>query len=299
MYMTKLINLTDLGKKTWSLYQKKFALLVGLLLVPFLLFTISPLVYQTTGFLYLPFSLLLFGLGFFSSLWAGTAAVVVLHERSKLTMREALTQSLPKVWPLFWVGIIIGFIAGGGALLFLIPGIILSVYFIFAKLIVVVEGDKGMRALTRSREYVRGYFWPILGRYLVVVISTIVIYLVLGFIVTLLSSLVNNILSPEIGVAVSLLLQTLITVLISPLALTAVYVLYNNVRHVKGDLPPVQTKKQSVWYLVIGLAGWIFLFVMLALALVVLTSALGGFLLGAFVSDIFNNSALMSTTNII
>ncbi|HRZ30521.1 MAG TPA: hypothetical protein P5274_02555 [Candidatus Paceibacterota bacterium] len=297
--MTKLINLADLGKKTWSLYQKKFATFVGLLLVPFALLTISPVLYQSVGFFYFPLSLVLFGLGLFSILWAGTAAVVVLHERSKLTVRESLTRSWSKVWPLFWVGIIVGFVAGGGALLFLIPGIILSVYFIFAKLIVVVEGDKGMRALTRSREYVRGYFWPILGRFLAIVIVTGIIYLTLSFVASLLGDLTTLLLSQEIGVAILLITQALINVLISPLALTAVYVLYSNVRHVKGDLPPVQTKRQSVWYLVIGLAGWIFLLVMIALALIVLMSAVGGYLLGSFISDISNNSALFFSNNII
>ena len=297
--MTKLIKLTDLSQKTWSLYQKKFVILISLFLTPFLLFTISPLLYQTTGFLYMPLSLLLFVLGFLSALWAGTAAVVVLHERSKLTIRESLVRSRGKVWPLFWVGIIVGFIVSGGTFLFLVPGIILSVYFIFAKLIVVIEGDKGMRALARSREYVRNYFWPVLGRYLVILVITSLAYLFLDYIASLLGSLTTSILSPEIGVAVLLVAQALVTVVISPLALTAMYVLYDNVRHTKGDLHPVQTKKQNIWYLVIGLAGWIFLFAMILLALVTLTSALGGYLLGAFVSDIFNNSALMSTTNII
>lgn len=296
--MTKLITLTDLSQKTWSLYQKKFSTLIGLLLIPFVLFLISPLLYQSANFFYFPLALILFALGFFMALWTGTAAIVVLVERGKITIKESLARSWSKVWPLFWVGVTIGFVAGGGLFLFLIPGIILSVYFIFAKIIVVTEGDKGMRALVRSREYVRGYFWPVFGRYLAIVAVVFIAYLVLGFSASWLGDLFTSLSSPEIGSAVLLITQALINIFVSTLALTAVYVLYDNVRRVRGESDSLPVKKQSFWYLVIGLAGWIFLLMMIALALVVLVSAVGGYVLGAFVSDIFNNSALMSTTNI-
>jgi len=295
--MPKLINPIVLLKKSWALYCQKFGILVSLLAVPFLLFTISPLLAQTEDFLYLPFSLLLLALAFFAIWWAGTAVVIVLRDREEtLTIKEALARSWGKLLPVLWVGLIVGAIAGGASMLFLIPGLIFGVYFIFAKLIAVVEKEKGMNALIKSREYVRDYFWPVVGRYLLIVAVTSFGYFVLSFVASLPSKIFLTAWNAEVGTAVFLILQVVVHALISPLALVAMYLLYTDVRRVKADLVLEKNNKSGLFYLLVDLGGWLFLGVMIVLATVVLTSAVGGYVLGAFVSDIFNNQALLPMT---
>ncbi len=287
--MTKLINLTDLAKGTWSLYREKFAILVGLMALPFILFIISPLLAQTFDFLYLPLSVVLILIACFLMVWTGTAAIIVLRDRGdKLTIKEALTRSKDKIWPVIWVSIILGFIVCGASMLFLVPGLILAFYFLFAKLIVIVEDEPGMRALVKSREYLRGYFWPIVGRYLVIVLVSFAVYFILGLASSFLGQTFSSALGARAGTAILLVLQALVNIVIFPLMMIPAYLLYANVKKVRGDVVVDPKSKQGLIYLVISLAGWIFLGVVIALIVIVFTSAIGGYLIGAFASDIFN-----------
>lgn len=50
------------------------------------------------------------------------------------------------------------------ALLLIIPGIIYSVFYSFAVFAFFFEDKKGMSAIRRSKELVKGYWWPVFGR---------------------------------------------------------------------------------------------------------------------------------------
>jgi hypothetical protein len=290
--MTKLINLTDLARKTWALYVAKFGVLVGLMALPFVLFIISPLLAQTEDFLYLPFSLLLMVVAFVAMLWGGTAAVIVLRDREEnLSIKEAYKRSQSKLWPVIWVAIIVCFIVGGASMLFIIPGLILAFYFLFAKIIVITEEETGLKALVKSREYLRGYFWPVVGRYLAIVIVSTLVLAIFNSVASIVTQATSSFLNSVGREALLLVLQTFINIVIFPLMIIPAYLLYDNVREVKSDLNFVPST--GLTYLWIGLAGWVFLGVLIVLAIVVFTTAIGGFLLGAFATDIFNSQALL------
>lgn len=53
-------------------------------------------------------------------------------------------------------------------LLLIIPGIVYAVFYSFASYVLFFEGLKGRAALKRSIEIVKGYFWPVFGRFLLV-----------------------------------------------------------------------------------------------------------------------------------
>ncbi len=296
--MKKLINLKKLLRQSRAVYRAKFPVLFGLLVLPFTLFIISPLLVQSFDFLYLPLSLLLTILGLFLLLWGGTAAIIVIRDRDEnLSIREALERSKGKIWPLLWVSIIVGFIVVGASILFLIPGLILAVYFIFAKIIVVAEDETGLVALAKSREYVRDYFWPVLGRYLVIVILTTIVVAIFAGIISALSQALISVWGRAVSEALVIILQALVNAIIFPFVLSATYLLYENVREVKGEVS-VEEKNNQAWiYLGVGLAGWIFLAVLIVLAIVILTTAIGGYVLGAFASNIFNSQALIKATS--
>lgn len=50
------------------------------------------------------------------------------------------------------------------SLLLIIPGLIFSVFYSFAIYTFFFENKRGMKAIKRSKELVKGYFWPVLGR---------------------------------------------------------------------------------------------------------------------------------------
>ncbi|MFA4999344.1 MAG: hypothetical protein WC519_01285 [Parcubacteria group bacterium] len=78
-----------------------------------------------------------------------------------------------------WIIILIALVVLPGFIAGIIPGIIISVFLMFSSLIFMDDGTKGMSALIKSKNYIKGFFWPIVGRLtlfsLVVMGGTIVI----------------------------------------------------------------------------------------------------------------------------
>ncbi len=89
-------------------------------------------------------------------------------------------------WPAVWIGILnIVAIAGGFALL-VVPGVILAIALAFANYVLVVEDRRGLQALVKSRAYVAGRWWAVVGRALIAagifILAMVLIYDPLFFI---------------------------------------------------------------------------------------------------------------------
>lgn len=67
--------------------------------------------------------------------------------------------------PYLLTSIAVGFATLGGLILFIIPGIVFSIWFAFASTIVVIEQTRIFEAMRRSRALVRGRFGSVLWRY--------------------------------------------------------------------------------------------------------------------------------------
>ncbi|MDA8597112.1 hypothetical protein N9L26_02105 [Candidatus Pacebacteria bacterium] len=89
-------------------------------------------------------------------------------------------------WSLTWLSLLMGLIIMTGFVLLIIPGIILSIYLTLAFFVLVHEDRRGLDALVRSTELVRGHWWGVFGR-------AAVLFLV-GFIVGVALSIVSEIL---------------------------------------------------------------------------------------------------------
>ncbi len=72
------------------------------------------------------------------------------------------------------VSIYVSIVTQVGYLFFYIPGLMLSVYLLFALYVAIDGQDKGVKVLTVSTSLVYGRFWPVLGR---VIISVIILAL--------------------------------------------------------------------------------------------------------------------------
>ncbi len=59
-----------------------------------------------------------------------------------------------------------------GSVLFIIPGFVVAIWFSMFTLVFVAEGKRGIEVLKRSKELVKGYFWPLVGRFIVLGIAT-------------------------------------------------------------------------------------------------------------------------------
>jgi len=291
--MTKLIGVSELFKKTWAIYREKFTLFVGLLALPLLLMVISQLLMLVGNGLVSTLAKLIGLVAGVGILWGGASLILALRDRAQaLTIKESYRLSwTKKLLSLIWVAILTMFIAGGACWLFLVPGIILTVWLIFAQILVLVENEKGMTAIVKSREYTRGYFWPILGRYALAMVVLGIVYLVIMSVAGLITQKLLGGLSYAI---ISSLLGAIINILLMPLAVVYLYLLYENLKQVKGGSVAIDpAKKQKVWYLAIGLAGWILVAIVWIFFASILVALFGGLFLGQAMANLAGQSPAM------
>lgn len=166
----------ELFDQTWGLYKRRaltliliYLAIVLLVLVPVAILTGLGLLIGFSG----PVVALLVLLGLLAmplfATWGGAAFTCAIVD-DQLGVGDAFRRGRSLILPFLWVFTLLGFIITGGYLLLIIPGIIFSVWFFFAQYIVVAEDTRGMTALLKSREYVRGFGWAVCGRLLLVMI---------------------------------------------------------------------------------------------------------------------------------
>lgn len=247
--------------KAWEIYQRRFGTL--LLLVLFAAFSVvfSVLLFVAIGALLSQLApdmrrALMAGgaltgviAGMGVMFWGIGAFICAVADES-LGAKSALEKGWLLFGPFLWLFSLTGFITGGGFLLLIIPGIIFSVWFGFAKFILVTEGGKGMDAMLKSKEYVRGRWGEVFGR-----------LFVLWFFEVAFSSI------PYVGVFCALFY--------APYAMIARYVLYTDLKAARGTVPATYPTSEKALWIGIGAIGYI------ALPIVAF------FLLGAFLASMF------------
>lgn len=68
-----------------------------------------------------------------------------------------------KFLTILWVSILSVFAVMGGMILFVIPGIIAAIWLVVVRFVIIIEGDRGMDALAKSKSYVAGRWWTVCG----------------------------------------------------------------------------------------------------------------------------------------
>ncbi|MBI1919845.1 MAG: zinc-ribbon domain-containing protein [Geobacter sp.] len=247
--------------RAWEIYQRRFGTLILLLLFAIFSLLLSVLLFAGIGALLSGLApdmrRPLIAAGVVTGLMAGLAvmfwgigAFICAVTDESLGMREALENGWQLFGPFLWLFSLTGFIAGGGFLLLVIPGIIFSVWFVFAKFILVAEGERGMDAVLKSKEYVRGRWGEVFGRLFVI-----------WFFETAVSSI------PYVGVICALFF--------APYAMIARYLLYKDVKAVRGPVPSTYPTSEKALWIGIGAIGYI------ALPIIAIL------LVGAFLTSMF------------
>lgn len=198
--MEKLLPIQDLFKKSFSLYKPRLwtMMVLGLIswgasMIIFAVFGVAGFTAFAIGKNVLSFNLvtallLLVGalLVIIVNVWIQIALMyAVKEEHVKTGAKDLLLTVHSRMASYYWVVFLRGLITLAGFILFIIPGIIFSVWFCFAQYAFVFEDTRGMKALYRSRELVKGYWWPVMGRLLLLLAVTMLISSIakLGFLI--------------------------------------------------------------------------------------------------------------------
>jgi hypothetical protein len=280
----------DLLKRTWQVYKTRLGTFLGIMSLPIFPIIIigilhkirAEIIYRSFGISISPFwhrvseILLKYGeyyddffiiLFLFLSLisaflffWASVSLLYAIKEReTKLGIKKCLQKGWHKIIPFVWISILAGFITTGGFLLLIIPGIILRVWFSLAIFVLISEDLKGMNALFRSKQWVEGYWWKVFWRLFVITLLSIVVFSPTLF------------LKKEIGKDV---IEGIISLFWSPFYLTYSFLIYEDLKKVKGEIPfEVPKKRTKIKYILVGVLG--FLLVPIILISVVFAAFIG------------------------
>lgn len=128
----------------------------------------------------------------------------------------------------WWVLFLSGIICLGGFILLIVPGIIFAIWYCLASFILISENLKGMNALNKSKEYVKGRWGQVFWRILVVAVASMIASIVIGIV------------SRIFGSAGMALGQVASGLVITPVVVIYTFMMYTNLKEtVSTNTAPV------------------------------------------------------------
>ena len=216
--------------QAWNLYKNRIGTYLGITIIPVVIpillgLVLSGVVTLVRNFILLmALSILVGFVSFLFQIWGQLALIYAIKDRDEgIGFKESYRRAWGKLHSMIWISILTGLIVGGASMLLIIPGVIFFVWTIFALFVFAVEGERGLRALIKSREYVRGYWWPVFGRFLFILFIALVIA-----IIPALLSIVSQDLAE--------LLNGLIWIFFAPLGALYLFLIFTNLKEAKKDM---------------------------------------------------------------
>ena len=168
------------------------------------------------------------------------------------------------IWSFLWIMALTILVVLPGFVALIIPGIIISMIISFSMFIFMDEGVKGMAALAKSREYFRGYFWPIIGRfalYILVAVGAAMVVSIIGGILGLIHESMESI------------LQTVFNVFIlAPIGLCFSWRLYKDLKEKRPEVASAPVPEKRNWIKGLAIIGAALVAVALIVAIVMAPS---------------------------
>ncbi len=159
---------------------------------------------QTTSLFNNFFSFLVFSIALLA---VAKCAERVITQRD-ITLGEAFSDALRR-WPRYlWTAFLGGLIVAG-LCVFIIPGIMWAVYYLFVVYVVAMTSLSGKKALDYSKGLVKGAFWRTLGYFFVIGVATAVPSLMLALVGQTIANLVTPSLPPLARLTVNTLADDL------------------------------------------------------------------------------------------
>lgn len=240
-----LVNGRVLLKNAWRIYKNRFWTLIGLAATPValkiagtFLFVNAASIFATKNYLIIiPTALLsiaIFVIGIVLMWWSLLALFYAVKGADEnIGFRKAFRLSWGKqIWSFIWIAILMGLVNFGGFILFIIPGLIFTVWFILSQYVFVIEGHRGFDALLRSKEYVSGRWWAVFGR--IFGFTLFVFFVSIPFIAIFF--LIFAIAPENIFQISSTILSQLFSLLLVPLTAAYFYSLYVALRETRPQL---------------------------------------------------------------
>mgnify|MGYP001600059869 FL=1 len=256
-------------KESVHIFKSRLRTMLGISIVPFIIFlpVVAVIGISKTFGLLMPQLVTGFGVGlvilvilgiliFLCALllwtWAQVALLYAIKDRNEpIGFKESFRRGWKVLRAWWWLAIVSGFMVIGGLFLFVVPGILFAVWFCLAAYILVAENIRGMDALMKSREYVRGMWWSVAWRMLCLVIIWILISVLLSIF--------------QLGSEASNTIQSIIDLFLTPIFTIYLFLIYERLRAIKGENIQPQSKKGR--FIAVAIIGAIAIPILITLAL--------------------------------
>lgn len=291
-------SLTALFQQVLDIYKKRWKTLIGILLLSrialsavalagLLIFALVYTLSRELGTaLVVPLLLLLFIALIIWQLWESLALLdAITSDTAHPGILGFLHRTKGRLFSYSWLLLLQMVLTLGAFFLFFLPGLIFAVWFSFASYIFLLEGETGIRAMLKSREYVRHLWLPVAWRILLGVLCVALFSAGVAATPSLLLTPIQFMMDPASVLTVggnaasytpslsirlmgifSSLIVTLLSLFLSPLLVIYYYVLYRNVRGIKGQISlPVRASART--YFVVAAVGWLLVVCLGALVL--------------------------------
>ena len=180
----------------------------------------------------------------FVALWLVFAIKQAL-DTGDVIIKEAFRSTLRNLFPYIWVGLLVYFIALPGFFLLIIPGVILAVHLSMSHLVLVDENIKGLNAVIKSMDYVKGKAFWVIGNFIVLTILALVTFVPIMLLFAGFGEFFY-------GIAISL-----ISVLISPIPWIFAFLMFRALKAAKGSYIPAPTRKRRIKFALLALIGFV------------------------------------------
>lgn len=192
----KLERSCELLKSTWTDYKKYAFKFIELLVyglvgsLPFLIlvFVFLKVLIQNNGTL--PsfgvlgiLAVLFIGAFILMFIWnfrAQIGGIILLKEDYQPSPKESFKKADKYLVPFLGVSALLLLLIFAWGLLFLLPALIFGIYYGFSQYIQVAEDKRPFGAVERSYDLVRGYWWPVFGRFMLLILIGFLAYGVLS-----------------------------------------------------------------------------------------------------------------------
>lgn len=217
-------NPIQLLKGSFGIFSENPRLFLGVLLVPILFSILSALFEPSreTGvidtlewsiFILITLAVVVV------NIFMGIALTLAVDNRS-LTVAGAYRASRPFFWRYIGLSLLMTLILTIAFILLIIPGVILSVWFVFATFVLILENGGVIESLKRSREYVRGKWWGVFGRLVAVTLLAFLAMAVLFGVAAMLPG----------GQIVESVVGTVVGLILAPIMIGYMYLLYQDAK---------------------------------------------------------------------
>lgn len=168
-----------------------------------------------------------------ASWWQAASIVAIRDRKERVTVIDAFRRAMPAIPRVAVAGILQTLAVFGGFLLLIIPGIIFAIWFSMTVYVVVVEGVSAGAALSRSKQLVTDNWWDVFLRFFALGLVFFVVYMVPFGLMMAMGAMAGEA-AGFVFALLSNVVQTIAGILLTPYLIIYSYLVYLDLRRLKG-----------------------------------------------------------------